>query len=736
MTEAHSEPVGGIQPHGLLITLHGDDFLIGQVSANAVRFLGREPRDLAGMPFLDLIDSSSRATVEAALREAWRGDADSFRVVVRPNGTGAAMVFEVVAHLLSGGTTVVEMERDPVPPWGDSPSPGSDSSRRLVSRSLAAVAELTHAGEIAQVLAREIQRFTGFDRVMVERLDDDDSGEIVADECVEAMESLLGLHLPAAALPTASRERFVAGRLRYFYDAAASPVPLVPALCPRNGAPLDLSRAVLRSPSAMRVRHLAALEVRTGLTLPLVVDDQLWGLVVCQHRRQKFVSHEQRAAVSLCALVLSAQIGVKQRAQDDRSAAASRERALRLVAGLKDERGFIEALHGALPAFISLFGADGAAVLSGVGAESHSQTSGSLPGDAALSALREELNRRTPDGPLITDRAPEHFPSLAGCLPRAAGLVAIPLGEESWLLIFRDEMVRCRMWARDLSASGNAGREEIVRGASAPWPSATTALVTEVRSGILDLSRHHAAHLSRANQDLRRFAGVVAHEVKNQVQPGVLALSMLRGGLGGSLSPNFSQIAEMGERALSGLVKFATEMLDFAESEVSDLVEEIDLHDLVEQVVKQLRTGLSDNGVSFEISTLPRIRGPRIQMRHVFVNLLRNALLHGRSGSRPLHVEVGTLQDPEHGPVVFVRDDGLGITAEDQQRMFDYFARGKNCRSPGSGIGLAYCAQVIQRQGHCLWVESMPGQGATFYFSVSVANGNTGSADLLPPGDS
>ncbi|RYD50932.1 MAG: GAF domain-containing protein, partial [Verrucomicrobiaceae bacterium] len=597
------------------------------------------------------------------------------------------MTFEAVAHLLSGGTTVVEMERDPVPLERASPSPGSDSSLRLVSRSLDAVAQLTHPGEIARVLAREIQRFTGFDRVMVERLDSDDSGEIVADERVEGMESLLGLHLPASALPTASRERFVAGRLRYFYDAAASTVTLVPSLCPRNGIPLDLSRAVLRSPSAMRVRHLAALDVTTGLTLPLVVDDQLWGLVVCQHRRQKYVSHEQRSAVSLCALVLSAQIGVKQRAQDDRRSAACRERALRLVAGLKDEGGFIEALHGALPAFVSLFAADGAAVLSGPGAEPHIHTTGSLPGDAALSALCRELNRRTPEGPLISDRAPEHFPSLAGCLPLAAGLVAIPLGEESWLLIFRDETVRRRQWARDVSTAGNAGREEIMRGCSAPWPSATMALVTEVRSGILDLSRHHGAHLARANQDLRRFAGVVAHEVKNQVQPGVLALSMLRGGLGSSLTPNFSQVAEMGERALSGVVKFATEMLDFAEAEMSDLMEDIDLHLLVEQAVKQLRIGHQENGVSFEISELPRIRGLRIQMHHVLVNLLRNALLHGRSGSRPLHVQVGMLQDPEHGPVVFVRDNGRGITLEDQQRMFDYFARGRNSRSPGSGIG-------------------------------------------------
>jgi light-regulated signal transduction histidine kinase (bacteriophytochrome) len=725
-----SSDVAGIQPHGLLFALLGGDLLVDQVSANASRLIGREPRELLGTRFLDLVEPSDREVVAVALCEAWQADADSFRVTVRPQGgVGAAMTFEAIAHLLPGGITVVEMERDPAPREGVSPSPGSDSSLRLVCRSLAAVADLERPGEVVRVLAREIQRFTGFDRVMVERLDEDGCGEIVVDEHVDGIESLLGLHVRASTLPVASRERFLAGRFRYFLDAAASPVSLVPSISRRSGAPLDLSRAVLRSPSSIQVRHLAALEVRAGLTLPLVIDENLWGLVVCLNRRRKYVSHEQRRSVSLCALVISAQIAVKQRAREDRRAAAARERALRLVAGLKGEYGFIEGLHAALPDFVSLFSADGASVLSGAGGKREIRSSGSVPPDLVLTSLRDELNRKTSDGPMITDRAVETFSSLAGCLPRAAGMVAIPLGEESWVLAFRDEAVRLRRWARDLSMPGNAGREDIVRGLSAPWPSTTSTLVTEVRSGILDLARHHAAGLERANQDLRRFAGVVAHEVKNQIQPGVLALSMLRSGQGISLSPAFSLVAEVGERALSGLVKFSAEMLEFAEAEMSSLIEEIDLRAVVEQVVRQLRVGQVENGVSFEISALPRIRGPRIQMHHVLANLVRNALLHGRSGSRPLHVHVGSLNDPEHGPVVFVRDDGRGIAEEDQQRMFDYLARGGDSRVPGLGIGLAYCAQVIQRLGHRLWVESVPGQGATFYFTVAVA-------DDHPQGDS
>jgi light-regulated signal transduction histidine kinase (bacteriophytochrome) len=404
----------GIQPHGLLVALHGTGFVIGQISANAGRLLGREPRDLLGSSFLDLIDPPGLPAVAGALREAWRADTNSFRVTVRPQGNGgAAMTFVAIAHLQSGGITVVEMERDPVPLDGVSPSPGSDSSLRLIRRTLDAVVQLVCPIEIVRVLAREIQRFTGFDRVVVERLEDDGSGEIVADDHVDGMESLLGLHMPASTFAAASRDRFLSGQLRYICDATAAAVPLVPSFCPRSGGSLDLSQALLRSPSATRVRHLAALEVTSTLAVPLVLDGKLGGLMVGQHRRWKYLSHEQRTAASVCAFVLCAQIEVKRRAQEERRDAAVREGGLRLVASLmNDGRGFIKGLGAALPELVTLFAADGAAVIFRSGAEREIHRSGLVPDDAVLSALREELKRETPDSSVIADHAAGRFPSL------------------------------------------------------------------------------------------------------------------------------------------------------------------------------------------------------------------------------------------------------------------------------------------------------------------------------------
>ena len=89
-----------------------------------------------------------------------------------------------------------------------------------------------------------------------------------------------------------------------------------------------------------------------------------------------------------------------------------------------------------------------------------------------------------------------------------------------------------------------------------------------------------------------------------------------------------------------------------------------------------------------------------------------------RSGSKPIDITIGTTVHEIYGTVIYVRDNGRGIAPENQARIFDYFYRGRESVTAGSGIGLAFCAQVIERQGNRIWVESEPGNGATFYFTL------------------
>lgn len=268
---------------------------------------------------------------------------------------------------------------------------------------------------------------------------------------------------------------------------------------------------------------------------------------------------------------------------------------------------------------------------------------------------------------------------------------------------------------------------EEIRGASEAWPTQTIAITTEVRAGILEILRNRNV-LTRSNQDLKRFAGVVAHEVKNHMHSALMALALIREQLGGMMSPALLELTSNGQDRLAELAKFTNEMLSFSQLENQNHETVVDMSAIVESVTRDQTLSGNADGVVISTGCLPKVVGEPSQLKHLISNLVRNAILHGRKSNRILRIEVGSrLQGSED--VIFVSDDGKGIAPEHRDRIFEYFYRGDS-QSGGSGIGLSFCQQVVERAGHRIWIEDSPGdQGATFCFTVTVAGNGDVSSD-------
>jgi signal transduction histidine kinase len=113
---------------------------------------------------------------------------------------------------------------------------------------------------------------------------------------------------------------------------------------------------------------------------------------------------------------------------------------------------------------------------------------------------------------------------------------------------------------------------------------------------------------------------------------------------------------------------------------------------------------------------LPNVWADRDLINQVIANLLSNALKHTRHGSNVL---LSADSDHEGHVIVYVHDQGEGISAEDQTRIFEKFARTRRGGSPdGTGLGLAFCKQAIELHSGRIWVESTVGRGSTFAFSL------------------
>jgi hypothetical protein len=262
----------------MLFLLSGGTHRIVMASASTRRWLGREAAGLVGCAWLDCIAPASREIAEAMLRGAWRADGGSLALPVLPAGGGEPGVFAAVVQLLRGGDILVEMECDPSPPATSDPR-DPDPHLLPVKACLRATPDPIMGEDIATAIGREMAQATGFDRVRVDTSPENGAGE--------------------------------RGGARYVYDAAARPSPVVKAA--GVAWPEELSDAILRSPDDGEVRWLAAIEAATILSVPMSWEGRLWGRLVGEHRRPRYLSPPQRAAWTVAAEVAALRLGLRAR---------------------------------------------------------------------------------------------------------------------------------------------------------------------------------------------------------------------------------------------------------------------------------------------------------------------------------------------------------------------------------------------------------------------------------------
>ncbi len=229
------------------------------------------------------------------------------------------------------------------------------------------------------------------------------------------------------------------------------------------------------------------------------------------------------------------------------------------------------------------------------------------------------------------------------------------------------------------------------------------------------------ADLSRSNTDLERFAHVVSHDLQEPLRSvsGFADLLALRSG---------DRLDEQGRESLGfirdGVVRMGAMLdgvLDYSRSAGAGLTRGPgDREAVLRDAQADLAQAIGERGASISVGPLPTVEGDVVQLRQLVTNLLANALKF--AGEHPPRVEVSA-EETETGWTFAVRDEGIGIDPRDQERIFAMLARatpadGGDAVPEGTGIGLAVCQRIVERHGGEMWVESTPGAGSTFRFTL------------------
>ncbi|MEV5616728.1 ATP-binding protein [Streptomyces bacillaris] len=756
LSQCVREPIhllGGVQSYGALIAARLHGAVVDTVSRNTGEVLGVAAEELVGRPVTELIGDEQWALAREITEAAGppEGSAEPGAPEGAPSGPVASGVlslslerdgqdrlFDVTVHRVA---ELLVLEFEP------RSAEGPFVFQNFYPRVRSALHRLQGAADVTECCAaavREVRALTGYDRVAAYRFDGAEGpGQVIAEARGEGREPWLGLWFPASDIPPQARRLYARNWIRVIGDVDDATVGLLPEVREGTGEPLDLSGSTLRTVSGYHLEYLRNIGVASSMSVSLLHEGELWGLIACHGDAPRRLTPEVRAACEFFGIALSLQLAaVAEREQADELSGCRRALATLLArlssqapdALLRPGSGLAELLH-----------ADGALLLRGTEVAA---TGGPVP--AALPGLLGRLAGPIPVGEVwSSDRVPEVLgldPAEAEAQGVPAGLLFLPLNRDGDLLVWwRRERPVPREWAADparpvrtgpggerLTPRGSAAvYRATVRGRSAPWTPAQRAVAGELWREMLGLLNRHMAELearnselARKNEDLDSFAHAAAHDLKEPLRGIANAAAFMVEDAGDVLDATslrrLTTVRRLAER-MDGLLD---SLLHFSRLGQVGLERELlELDEVVDDALLVAGDRLAEQGVTVvRPAPLPRLHADRERLREVlenlFVNAAKYAVDEAAAGERRVWVEAVPVAGPDGGRVtaVVVRDNGIGIPAEQHEDVLQLFRRlhRRDERGGGSGVGLAVVKRIVERHGGRLWLESpapAPGGG-------------------------
>ncbi|MDJ0704605.1 MAG: ATP-binding protein [Leptolyngbyaceae cyanobacterium MO_188.B28] len=735
---------GSIQPHGVLLALSQSDLTILQVSDNTQDYLGIEPQDLLNQPLSTLFSPQQLGTVEQSLSEPFDG---VLPLQLAVNTAIGIKPFEGGVHL-TDGAVILELEPN------DSPDNANGLGfHALGKREIAKMQRASSLTDFLQHMVIEVQKITGFDRVMAYRFGPQGDGAVIAEVKQPEQSSYLGLHYPATDIPKLVRDLYLRCPLRFIPDLTAPPAQLIPVQNPATQHPLNLSLSILRSVDPCCIEYHTNMGVKALLVIPLIQDQQLWGLISAHHSSPKFLPYPVRTTCEFLGQMVSLELANKLVQEEFDYKAKLQSLRAEVMVSVAASDTLKEALIKPEPRLLELVGADGAALCLG----GEITLIGATPAIEDIQALMQWADSQVSDSLFCTDSLSKCYPPAAAFKDTASGLLLLKISKvrRYYVLWFRPEVLQTIDWAGDpndavqLSPDGRAlcprasfeQWRQTVRLTSHPWKPCEVDSAIDLRNAIVGVVLSKADELAkinleleRSNQELASFAYAASHDLKEPLR-GIHNYSTF-------LLEDYAEILdEGGVDRLNTLIKLSRRMealidvlLKFSRLGQAKLnLKSTDLNHVLKRVIDVFRISREEDSLDIRIPrSLPTIDCDPILIGEVFSNLVGNALKYNDSAEK--WVEIGYLTSDEQADrglfspsqplstttVFYVKDNGIGIRERHLENIFRLFKRlhSQKKYGGGTGAGLTIAKKIVERHDGQIWVESIYGEGTTFYFTL------------------
>jgi light-regulated signal transduction histidine kinase (bacteriophytochrome) len=758
LTNCDREPIHiprSIQPHGLLMVLTEDVLKIAQVSANSLDILGIAPEDLLDRPLADFINSDRLDSIRDCLD---RNFESINPIVISFDFPESPLLkfnekFNGIVHRSINDKIVLELE-----PFTANAENNFFQFHNQIKNTLTKIQKAPNLTELCNLIVREVRKITGFDRVMIYRFNEQGDGTVISESKQEDLEAFLGMHYPDSDIPKQAKHLYTLNWLRLIPNVSYEPSNLVSNV--DNSSPLDMSYCNLRSVSPIHLEYLKNMEVAASMSVSLIQQKNLWGLIACHHNTPKFIPYEIRTICEFLGQLMSTELTNKEANENLDYKLHLKDIQGQFVERLSKAHDFVSELASDPEALLNLTGAMGAAICEGEEITLIGQT----PQLDRLKSLLAWIPKQLKQDVFVTNALSSLYPNAEEYRAVASGLLALSISkiQHRYVLWFRPEILQTVTWAgnpekpKRLEEDGTVtifprqsfeAWQETVIGCAQPWLDCEVAGALELRQAIVDIVLRQAedlAHinleLERSNSELDSFAYIASHDLKEPLRGIHNYATFLLEDYGEILKADGADKLHTLVRLTKRMESLIESLLKFSHLGRQELqLSPIALDRLIGNVKELFDMNPQWQNCQIRIPrSLPTVLGDRVLLEEVFTNLISNAFKYNDQPEKwaeiswEYHINHSLEDDLAEGNdepmseskfvTISIRDNGIGIREKHLDAVFRIFKRlhAANKYGGGTGAGLTIVKKIIERHGGSIQVQSIYGKGTVFLFTLPI----------------
>src|SRR5579885_1469341 len=478
---------------------------------------------------------------------------------------------------------------------------------------------------------------------MLYQFDKEGHGTVLAEDRNDRLPSYLGLRFPASDIPRQARELYIQNRVRIIPDVDYVPSPLVSSDNTIDTATLDLSFSVLRSVSPVHREYMRNMRTASSMSVSLVIEGRLWGLISAHHSEPRFAPYLVRSACDILSRIAATQIASGERAAEMSDAVRFKSIHTQLLTYMAAGENYIDGLAKHPEELLALTRAAGAAI--SVGDRCITLRQAPQPGEVLN--LSNTLGTRLSSDVFATSQLDPRFENVDAMRAHASGIMAISLSQihRMQILWFRPEVVQTVHWAGEPAKAHEivdgvlqihprnsfVSWKEIVRGKSEPWTDAEIESAREFRHAVLEIVLKRAeeladiaAELRVVNRELEAFSYSVSHDLRAPFRHISGFSDLLLRHLANSDETSKHYVKTIAESAqyAGSLVDNLLAFSRMARSQLRWIP--VDLNLLVKEVMRDVMRDAEGRTIAWTVPELPIVFADGAMMKLAIRNLLAN----------------------------------------------------------------------------------------------------------------